>query len=497
MAADFPPYQNLLERTREIALLNSATRLLQWDQETGMPPQALDWRAEQLAFFGGRTHRLFTSPEVGEWLKACEDRGFPEGSVEATNVRGWRRHYDRATKVPATLVEEYESAKSHAREAWVRARARSEFAYFQPHLETIFAINRRLADYRGYDGGVPYDALLEEFEPGACAADLAALFAQLRPALVEILGPALEKSARVPTDALAGDYPVAGQAALNREVAEAVGFNFDAGRIDTTEHPFCTDLGPGDVRLTTRYDTANFLVSLYGVLHEAGHGMYEQGLPRAAFGTPAGAYASLGIHESQSRLWENLVGRAPEFWEVWLPRAAHYFPHLGKRTPEEMMAAVNRVQPSFIRVEADQVTYDLHIILRFEIERALLAGELRVADVPAAWNEAFEKSFGLKVPDDAHGCLQDIHWSEGLIGYFPTYTLGNLNAAQLFAKARADKPVIDSELRAGRYGTLLAWLREHVHRHGERFLPPALITEATGQPTRTDSYLASLRAKFR
>ncbi len=496
MPDDFPPYRTLLERTREIALLNSAARLLQWDQETGMPPQALDWRAEQLAFFGGRTHRLFTSPEVGDWLAACEDRGFAAGGVEATNVRGWRRHYDRATKIPATLVEEYERAKSHAREAWVQARSRSEFVHFQPHLETIFAINRRLADYWGYAES-PYDALLEEFEPGARTTALATLFTELRPALVAILGPAMEKSARVPADLLAGEYPIDGQAALNREIAEAVGFNFAAGRIDPTAHPFCTDLGPGDVRLTTRYDTTNFLISLYGVLHEAGHGMYEQGLPRAEFGTPAGTYASLGIHESQSRLWENQVGRASEFWQVWLPRAAAYFPHLGKRTPAEMTAAVNRVAPSFIRVEADQVTYDLHIILRFEIERALFAGELRIADVPAAWNEAFEKSFGLEVPDDARGCLQDIHWSEGLIGYFPTYTLGNLNAAQLFARARADEPTLDSDLRAGRYGTLLAWLRERIHRHGERFLPPALIAEATGQPTRTDSYLASLRAKFR
>ncbi len=271
---------------------------------------------------------------------------------------------------------------------------------------------------------------------------------------------------------------------------------FKPGRIDTTAHPFCSRVAPGDCRLTTRYDTSNFLVSLFGILHEAGHGMYELGLDPAAYGTPAGTAISLGIHESQSRLWENQVGRAPEFWEHWLPRAIAHFPGLAGRTPEEMTAAVNRVSPTFIRVEADQVTYDLHIILRFEIERALLAGELTVADVPAAWNEAFAKSFGLAVPDDAHGCLQDIHWSEGLIGYFPTYTLGNLNAAQLFAQARRDEPGLEADLCAGRYDSLLVWLRQRVHHHGERFLPPALMTQATGQPTRSEDYLRTLRAKF-
>ena len=494
-ATDFAPYQNLLARTREIALLDSAARLLEWDQETGMPPRAVDWRAEQLAFFGGRTHRLFTSAEVGDWLKACEDQGFGEGTAAATNVAGWRRKYDRATRVPAALVEEFERAKTHARTAWVEARAHADFRRFQPHLETIFVLSRQLADCWGYASD-RYDALLEEYEPGARAADLATLFAALRPALLEILGPAMEKSARTPADLLRGEYPEEQQAAFNREIAAACGFDFEAGRIDTTTHPFCTTLAPGDCRLTTRYDRTNFFVSLYGVLHEAGHGMYEQGLDAAAFGTPAGSAASLGVHESQSRLWENLVGRAPEFWERWLPRATHYFPRLAGRTPAELTAAANRVAPTFIRVEADQVTYDLHIILRFEIERALLAGDLAVADVPAAWNAAFERAFGLKVPDDARGCLQDTHWAVGLVGYFPTYTLGNLNAAQLFAQARKERPEIDAGLRAGQYAPLLAWMREKVHRLGQRHLPPQLLTHATGRATQAEDYIATLRARF-
>lgn len=497
-------YRQLLDRARECALLGSSSAALQWDQETGMPSAALDWRAEQLGYLSGRAHRLWTAPEVGAWLAECEDdqggrtgseANFPEGSPEATNVRRWRRDYDRAAKLPAEFVEEYEKTKAHAHEAWVEARRRSDFPLFRPHLEKILALARRQADLVGYDAS-PYDALLEDYEPGARAADLAPVFDALRPALTELLGPAAERSARVPADLLAGDYPEAAQAAFNREVAAAVGFDFDAGRIDVSAHPFCTRLGPRDHRLTTRYDQGNFLVSLYGVLHEAGHGMYEQGLDPATFGTPAGNAASLGIHESQSRLWENLVGRAPAFWEHWLSRAVHYFPHLVKRTPEEMTVAVNRVAPSFIRVEADQVTYDLHVILRFQLEKRLVEGELPVADVPAAWNEAFEQSLGLAVPDDARGCLQDTHWSLGLLGYFPTYTLGNLNAAQLFARARIERPEIAGDLAAGRYGTLLGWMRERVHAPGQRWDGPGLIANATGRPTAADDYLAYLRGKF-
>ena len=490
------PYSQLLARARECALLGSTNAALQWDQETGMPPAALDWRAEQLGYLSGRAHRLWTAPEVSAWLSECEAGvAFPEGSAESVNVRRWRRDYERAARLPTAFVEESEKVKAHAHDAWIDARRRSEFPVFQPHLEKVLALARQQADYLGYEAS-PYDALLEEYEPGARAADLAPVFEALRPELSALLGPAVEQSSRVPADLLAGEYPEVAQAALNREIAEAFGFNFQAGRIDVSAHPFCTRLGPMDHRLTTRYDRGNFLVSLYGVLHEAGHGMYEQGLDAAAFGTPAGSAASLGIHESQSRLWENLVGRAPAFWENWLPRAVHHFPHLAGRTPEEMTAAANRVAPSFIRVEADQLTYDLHVILRFELEKRLLEGDLQAADVPAAWNESFTRSLGLKVSDDAHGCLQDVHWSLGLLGYFPTYTLGNLNAAQLFARARAERPEIDGELASGRYAALLGWMREHVHAPGQRWEGPALIASATGRPTAAEDYVGYLRTKF-
>jgi carboxypeptidase Taq len=495
MTTEFKPYANLLARSREVAMVDGASALLNWDEETYMPRAALPFRAEQLAFFSGWSHRQFTAPEVGDWIKACEDHGFAADSDEAANVRNWRWAYDRQTKLPVELVEEFNRASTLARDAWAAARRRSEFAHFRPHLEKLLELSRRQADHWGYAES-RYDALLEGHERGARAAQLTKLFAGLRPAIVELLGPITEKSASIPADLLCGDYSIAAQQAFNREVAESIGFDFNAGRIDTTTHPFCSGLGPGDTRLTTRYDEHDFTESLYGVLHEAGHGLYDQGLSREHHGTPLGSAVSMGIHESQSRLWENHVGRSVAFWEHWHPRACHHFPALKKFSPERINDAVNRVAPSFIRVEADQVTYDLHIILRFELELKLVSGELKVVDVPAVWNEEFEKMLGLKVPDAARGCLQDIHWSLGAFGYFPTYTLGNLNAAQLMRRARQDLPGLETELAAGNSRSLLQWLRENVHQLGQRFPPPELMRRATGEDTNTGHHLDALRRKF-
>ncbi len=491
----FAPYRKLLKRAREIALERSTSELLAWDQETYMPPKALGYRAEELAHFGGQAHRLFTARTVGQWINECEQQGFPTDSDEAANLREWRRRNDRATKIPARLVEKFQRTCTLAREAWREARQKSEFKVFRPHLQKVLDLNRQMADCWGFTES-PYDALVDEYEPGVRASQLRALFAELRPAIVAVLGPAKERSASVPKDLLRGHYPVAAQQALNREVATAIGFDFDAGRVDTTTHPFCSGLGPGDCRLTTRYNEQDFTQSLYGIMHETGHGLYEQGLPAEHYGTPLGTAASLGIHESQSRLWENHVGRSPAFWEHWHPLACKHFPELEKLTPAQISAAVNRVAPSFIRVEADQVTYDLHIILRFELEVRLLERQLAVADVPACWNEEFEKMFGLKVAKDSDGCLQDIHWSMGALGYFPTYTLGNLNAAQLMRQGELDQPGLPAELAKGQYGSLLSWLRESIHRQGLRHPPAELMQRATGEPTRSTYHLEYLRKKF-
>ncbi len=488
-------YQSLHRRFREVSLIRSTSSTLGWDQETYLPEKAGDWRADQLAWLSGQQHRLATSTDVGGWIAECEAQGFAADSAEGVNLRGWRRDYDLATKLPAEFVEELSRTTAQATHVWAEARKRSDFAHYQPMLEKLVRMVQEKADRLGWQA-CRYDALLDEYEPGAKTADLVELFAMLGPAQSALVGPATEVSARQPENLLAGGYPIAAQMAFNREVAEAFGFDFTAGRIDTTTHPFCTDLGPRDTRLTTRYDTADFLSSLYGVLHEAGHGLYSQGLNKAEWGYPAGDACSLGIHESQSRLWENHIGGSEVFWNHWLPRACHHFPHLAKFTPAQVAAAARRVSPSFIRVEADEVTYDLHIILRFEIERRIVNGDLAVADIPAAWNEKFRELLGLTVPDNASGCLQDIHWSFAGFGYFATYTLGNLNASQLMRAARRQHPALDTELASGSYGTLLSFLRENIHAHGRRFTAPELMRQATGETTQAAYHLEYLRGKF-
>jgi carboxypeptidase Taq len=493
-------YEFLQQQSREIAGYNSAASLLSWDQETYMPPKAGAYRAEQLSQLAGLTHHLGTSAEVGDWIKSCEDHLPPcadeeETALRAVNVREWRRDYDRATKLPARLVEDLARTSSLAREVWAQSRRESNFTAFAPWLEKILALVREQADCWGYTT-CAYDALLEGYEPGARAAELSPVFADLQKQLTPLL-PRLQKiTDAVDPARLEGNYPVPLQQVLNRQVAEAMGFDFDAGRIDTTTHPFCTEMGPKDCRLTTRYNEKDFTSSLSGTMHEAGHGLYTQGLDAAYFGTPMGTYVSLGIHESQSRLWENQVGRSRDFWRQWYPRAHKIFPELVALPLEEFWLLVNRVKPSHIRVDADEATYNLHIILRFEIEQKLVSGELPVADLPRAWNARFEELFQIPVPDDARGCLQDTHWALGLIGYFPTYTLGTMNAAQLFAAALKQVPGLEADLQESKYGRLLAWLQENIHRHGRRYSPFELIKRATGEPPSATYFIDYLRAKY-
>jgi len=489
-------YDSLLQRARELALLGSASSILHWDQETYMPEKANGWRAEQLAHLAGLSHRLWTAPEVGGWIAACEAEGPEPDGDAAVNVREWRRSYDRATKLPSALVEECSKTEALAHQAWVEARAKSDFSVFQTLLAKLIDLSRRKADLWGYAES-RYDALLDAYEPGARAAAVHALFEDLAPRLSALVAQGVAAQEARPAPPLPpGPYPVAGQQALNREVAAAFGFDFAAGRIDTTAHPFCTGLGPRDCRLTTRYDENDFTSSLYGILHETGHGLYDQGLPEAHYGTPRGEAVSLGIHESQSRLWENHVGRSRAFWEHWFPRAVHHFPQLKSSSPEALWRHVNKIERSFIRVEADEVTYDLHIILRFRIERQLIEGTLEVGDVPAFWNESFEKLLGLKVPDNARGCLQDIHWSMGGFGYFPTYTLGNLNAAQLMEAARRELAGLEAALAGAQYGALLDWLRQRIHGRGMALRPMDLMREATGRTVTPEAHLRHLQSKI-
>lgn len=488
-----PAYEQLCETAREVALLTSTESTLGWDQETYMPPKALAFRANQMSWLSGKAHALATGKAMRKLLDQAASEKTSDAKV-AANIQVMRHDFDRAERIPGKLVIEESEAASHAKHAWVEARKKSDFSLFAPHLSKLLDIARRKADLWGYEGE-PYDALLEAYERGTRTQEVSALFDKLKPELTQIARAAVERGARVKPNLLNGKYPIEKQKLLNAEVAASIGFDFDSGRIDTTAHPFCTTLGPRDVRLTTRYDETDFTSSLFGVLHESGHGLYELGLPEPDFGLPSGRACSLGIHESQSRLWENHVGRSRTFWEKWLPRATEIFPHLKKLSLDQFLAAVNRSEYSFIRVEADEATYDLHIILRFGLERRMVRGELAVKDVPEAWNAEFKSLFGMTPPDDAHGCLQDIHWSMGGLGYFATYTLGNLNAAQLFSTAKKDRKIANALAKAD-YAPLLAWLRKNVHAHGATLLPGEIMKAATGKPTDAKWHLKHLRDRF-
>jgi carboxypeptidase Taq len=480
----------IFEKARELAVINSSAAVIGWDQETYLPPAAAEHRAAQLSWLSARAHELATSEDWKRDLEAAENA---DNGGDA-NLREIRREFDRANKLPVELVARESVACSMSKHAWVAAREKSDFAEFAPHLQTLLEIAREKAELWGYQDE-PYDALLDGYERRTSTAAVAGLFDSIRPELTEIAAKAVEISASRKPFLPVGPYPIEAQKRFNSQVAAAVGFDFDAGRIDTTAHPFCTTLGPRDVRLTTRYMESDFTSSLFGVLHEAGHGLYEQGLPAADFGLPSGSAVSLGIHESQSRLWENHVGRSRAFWNRWYPAAQECFPQLAGFALENFLAYLWRAEFSPIRVEADEATYDLHIVLRFGLERRMLNGTLAVADVPAAWNEGFRELFGFTPEDDRHGCLQDIHWAMGGLGYFPTYTLGNINSAQLFAAARNDADIAAATDHAD-YQPLLGWLKKNVHSHGATLDPADLIQQATGSIPSPQAYLAHLKSRY-
>jgi carboxypeptidase Taq len=437
-------------------------------------------------------------PELGQLLANVE--GSPltrdHDSVAAVNVREIRRSYDRAVKLPKELVEELARTTTRAQQVWQEARQADDFAAFRPWLEKIVRLKQQEAEALGY-AEVPYDTLLDEYEPGATTAEVTRTFAALRQELVPLVGAITASGRRPQRDLLEREFPVERQQVFGQAAAAAIGFDFTAGRLDVTTHPFCSGTGPGDCRITTRYNPHCLSESLFGILHEAGHGLYEQGLDPEHYGTPIGTAASLGIHESQSRLWENQVGRSRPFWEHFFPRARQVFlDALSDVSLDQFVFAVNNVRPSFIRIEADEATYNMHIILRFELEQALLTGDLKPADVPAAWNEKFQKSFQLTPPSNALGCLQDIHWSMGGLGYFPTYTLGNLYAAQFMEQARQDLGDLDADFRRGEFGRLKGWLNEKIHRPGQRYRAADLCRRVTGKPLSHQPLLRYLRGKY-
>jgi carboxypeptidase Taq len=496
-------YDELRTLARDAALLGSVEALVSWDQETYMPPAAADFRSEQSAALAGITHQKRTNPRIGELLSQCEaDRTLTadEASPAARNLREMRRLYDKKTKLPTSLVAELAKVGSQAQEAWKVARADNDFPAFAPWLTKMLDLSRQKAECYGVPpGGEIYDALLDDYEPGGRAAEIEKIFNPLGDRLSALIKGLLDKG-KAPSDApLHCKIDPAKQNQFGNFVIAALGFDPKAGRLDVTTHPFCSGIAPGDTRLTTRYRDEKFTDALYGTMHECGHGLYEQGLPKTDhFGEPLGDAVSLGIHESQSRMWENFVGRSREFWVWALPHAQKTMGSgLEKFTVDDLFRATNLVQRSFIRVEADEATYNLHVMLRFGIERAMLRRDLAVKDIPAVWNERFEKLLGVKVPDNRRGCLQDVHWSFGLIGYFPTYTLGNLYAAQFWEKINADIPDLPAQMSKGQFGALLAWLRTNIHEHGQRYRAGELCQRITGKPLSADPLLRHLERKLR
>jgi carboxypeptidase Taq len=496
-------YRELLAKVRETDALRSSLRLLSWDQETYMPPKGAAARAEQNAQLARVVHQRETDPRLGELIAACEADNDVRSDVRAVaNVREIRRDYDLRTKLPEELVAELAKTGSQAQQVWKEARQKSDFAMFRPWLDRMVGLARRKAACYGTPtGGEPYDALLNEYEPGARAKEIEAIFTPLGKRLADFLSD-LHASGTKPDDAPTRvTVDAQRQHQFGLFIIRTLGFDLDAGRLDTTTHPFCEGLAAGDTRLTTRYREERFTDALYGTMHECGHGLYEQGLPKhdeEIGGTPLAEAISLGIHESQSRMWENFVGRSHEFWQWALPHAQNVLgPVLESFTADDLFRAVNTAEPSFIRVEADEGTYNLHIMLRFEIERALFNGELEAGDVPGAWNETFRRYLGLDVPDDRRGCLQDVHWSFGLMGYFPTYCLGNLYAAQFWETIHRAIPDLRNQIRTGEFGQLLKWLNENIHACGRQFRAGELCERVTGMPLSADPFMRYLEGKLR
>ena len=493
-----PLLEKILDHTSQTAKLQSTIALLQWDEQTGMPHQAAEYRAQQLMLLTGLVHQRQTDQQLGDWLEQLDAQTLDSSADQPERVIAirMRREFERSRKLPQSLVEQLARATSIGQQIWVEAKQRKDFSRFLPSLQAIIRLKKEYAACLARPGETHYDALLDDYEQGATTERLREIFSGLRQALVPLIQSGIARSKRLPKSVVEGTFSIDAQRRFSRWVAEKIGFDFQRGRLDETEHPFCTTLGPHDHRILTRFSENSFSSGLFGVLHEAGHGMYEQGLPAEWYGTPLAFAASLGVHESQSRLWENLVGLSIPFWEWAYPHVNEYFPGTFRDVPvSRLVEDLNRVEASLIRIEADEVTYNMHILIRFEMELALVDGDLKAEDLPQAWKEKMEAYLGIVPSDDSTGALQDVHWSAGLFGYFPTYTLGNIYSAQLFQAANRDLGGLSPAISKGDFQPLLEWLRSRIHRHGQTYLPMELIERATGEPVQSKYLIEHLATK--
>ena len=494
VAVEAPPQ---LERLREIlggvADIRHAESIASWDSRVTMPVRGAPARAEVSATLGRLAHQRFVSEEVGELLEQLKpyEESLEFDSDDASLIRVTRRDWERNRRVPPELVGEIWRSNGIGVAAWDEAKAASDFASFAPHLERQLDLRRRYIDCFP-PADERYDVLLEDYEPGMTAAQVSAIFADVKEATL----PLIQAAPEIDDSFLHGEFPVAAQEEASRRVLAAFGWDESRWRLDVTSHPFEANSCVDDIRLTTHYEPDD-IHSLFSTMHEFGHGVYEAGVDPALGRTPLETGTSSMLHESQSRTWENLVGRSRPFWRWFYPTLRELFPaQLGNVGEDDFYRAVNAIKPSVIRFDADEVTYNLHIILRYELERDLLEGRLTVADVPAAWNASMKEYLGVEPEDDAHGVLQDMHWGGGHIGYFPTYSLGNVVSVQIWNRARADLNDLDEQLTRGEFGPLREWLREHVYRYGRKFAPKELIERITGGPIDAGPYVEYLREKL-
>ncbi len=491
-------YQKLLERVNELNDLGKAAAVLSWDREVNMPAAGVAERIAQMTTLSSLIHRMGTSDEMGELIEraAAELNGAEYDSKEASLIRLLKRDYANQRKLPAEYVARSSAISGRTREAWVKARAENDFAHFQPWLEQVIELCQEMADYYGYEDE-KYDALLDKYEPEMKTAEVRAIFDAVKAELVPLREAIDNSSVKLDDSIVHQPYDVEKQKAFARYIATALGYDFSRGHLGTVVHPFATSFSRNDARITTRWYPDFLNPSLFGTLHECGHAMYEQGTHPDLSRTPLARGTSFGIHESQSRMMENVVGRSRGFWRAHFPTLQSHFPEaLGNSTAEDFYRAINKTQPSLIRVEADELTYNFHIILRFELEQAMLNGDLVAADLPAAWNEKMRSLLGITPPNDSQGCLQDVHWSRPGFGYFPTYALGNLYAAQFFETAVEQNPAIVDELEQGQTVALLEWLRENIHQHGKKFTPGELVQRVTGQPLSHAAFMRYATDKF-
>ncbi|NPA80683.1 MAG: carboxypeptidase M32 [Thermotogae bacterium] len=493
-------YDTLISEVVKVSLLLSVRGLLTWDQRTYMPKKAARFRGMQYSVLAEYAHDFITSDRFRSLLERAEEGDWERNSREGMNLFWLRREYDHQMKLPKELQLRIVKLATEMEVLWREAKRDDDPSKVLPLLKEMVSLKREVAERLGYENE-PYDALLDGYEPGLKATEVEEVFSYIKTETVKLLRKVMEARERgkVPNRELfAGRYPVARQREFNLFLLREIGYDLDAGRLDETTHPFAVRITPNDVRITTRYKEEDLPDGIFSTLHEMGHALYGMGLPEEWFGEPVGNAASLSVHESQSRFWENVVGRSPEFWERFYPYLRAFFPNLYGAPMEEFVFLINDIRPSFIRIEADELTYNLHIILRFELERAMINGQLDVSDLPEAWNEKFKEMFGMEPPSHREGFLQDIHWYSGSFGYFPTYTLGNVMAAQIRAKM-SDEIDLQRAVREGEFARILGWLRSKIHRHGALYLSKDLINLATGEPPKAKylmDYLARKVERF-